>query len=338
MIVNDLGKNLTNKTEAICDYVLLGQSVLEAEAKALLGVSKQLGSSLKAAVDILLNHKGKIVVSGIGKSGYVAQKMSATLCSTGTPSVFLHPGEAIHGDLGIYSPGDPTIFISKSGTTVELMRLVPILREFNSPIIAILSNVNSPLGESADVILNATVSAEADPLKLVPTSSTLAAMGVGDVLASCLMKASSFKADDFMRFHPGGQLGRNLNYMVKDVMHKANKVALLDLKATLLEAVEAMTKVPYGAVCIVEDGCLKGILTEGDIRRQILGQRDFSKTLVKDVMTQNPTYIGPNASLREAVCLMEDRPSQISVLPVIGEKGEFLGLVRIHDIYQPQLG
>jgi len=322
----------------ICDYVVLGQSVLEAEAKALLGVAKHLNNSLKAAIDIILNHKGKVVVSGIGKSGYVAQKIASTFCSTGTPAVFLHPGEAMHGDLGIYSPGDPTIFISKSGTTVELVRLIPILREFSSPIIAILSNVNSPLAENADVVLNATVPAEADPLKIVPTSSTLAAMGIGDVLASCLMKAKSFKEDDFMRFHPGGQLGRNLGYMVKDVMHKTSKVAVLDLNTTLLEAVVAMTKAPHGAACIVQEGQLRGIVTDGDIRRQLLNNKDFSKVLAKDVMTKNPICIRPTASLGEAVRLMEDRPSQISVLPVVGEQGNLMGLLRIHDIYQPQLG
>lgn len=322
----------------ISDYVLLGQSVLEAEAKALLGVAKYLNNSLNRAIDIILNHKGKVVVSGIGKSGHVAQKIASTFCSTGTPAVFLHPGDAMHGDLGIYSPGDPTIFVSKSGTTVELVRLIPILKGFDSPIIAILSNVNSPLSENADVVLNATVPTEADPLKIVPTSSTLAAMGIGDVLASCLMNAKSFKEDDFMRFHPGGQLGRNLGHMVKDVMHKTSKIAVLDLNATLLEAVIAMTKAPYGATCIAEKGQLEGIITEGDIRRQLLNNKDFSKILAKDVMTRNPTCIGPNASLGEAVRLMEDRPSQISVLPVIGGNGELLGLVRIHDIYQPQLG
>jgi arabinose-5-phosphate isomerase len=202
------------------DWREIARAVIEDEARVLATVAARLDHHWNAAVEVLLNHKGKVIVSGIGKSGHVGQKIAATLASTGTPAVFLHAAEAVHGDLGIYTPGDPSILISKSGSTAELLRLIPILRQFRSPLIAIVGNLNSPMAKQADVVLDARVDREADPLNLAPTCSTTAALALGDALAVVLMQARSFTDKDFARYHPAGQLGRNLWLKVADVMHQ----------------------------------------------------------------------------------------------------------------------
>ena len=196
-----------------------------AEAEAIRLAAERLDENLIHAVEIIVSHEGKTIITGIGKSGHICQKITGTFCSTGTPAVFLHATEAVHGDLGIYTPGDPTIMISKSGTTAELVRLIPILREFQSPLIGILGNINSPLAREMDVVLDASVNHEADPLNLAPTSSSTVALALGDALAAGLMNARGFNEEDYARFHPSGQLGRNLLLHVEDLMHPLDKVA-----------------------------------------------------------------------------------------------------------------
>jgi len=290
-------------------------------------------------VQLILDHAGKVVVSGVGKSGHIGQKLAATLASTGTPAVFLHAAEAVHGDLGIYTPGDPSILISKSGSTAELLRLVPVLRQFRSPLIAIVGNPKSPLGRGVDLVLDARVDREADPLDLAPTCSSTVALAIGDALAVSLMHARKFTQQDFARYHPAGQLGRNLWLRVADVMHQGEDVAWVHLDTPLRRVIIAMTERPLGAACVVDgEFNLLGLVTDGDLRRALLAHDDIRHLRAADCMTRRPMTIAPEASLRDAVHLMEDRPSQISVLPVSDLKtGRCLGLVRIHDIYQPDL-
>jgi arabinose-5-phosphate isomerase len=321
------------------DWQKIAQEVLAAEAQALTAVAARLDQNLTKAVELLLQPEGKAVVSGIGKSGHIAQKIAATLASTGTPAVFLHAAEAVHGDLGIYTPGDPSILVSKSGSTAELLRLIPVLRQFQSPLIAILGNLNSPMARQADVVLDARVEKEADPLNLAPTCSTTAALALGDALAVVLMMARRFTDQDFARYHPAGQLGRNLWLKVAEVMHQNDAVAWVQPETPLRQVIIAMSQRPLGAACVVdEDLRLLGIITDGDLRRTLLTHEDIRRLHASDCMTRQPTTISPEASLRQATRIMEDRPSQISVLPVVDSlTRRCLGLIRIHDIYQPEL-
>lgn len=308
---------------------------MKIEADAIQLASERLNGDFSRAVEILIAYSGKIVVSGMGKSGYIAQKIAATFSSTGSPAIFLHPADAVHGDLGVYTPGDPTIFISKSGSTVELLRLIPILREFNSPLIGILGNLNSTLALQVDAVLDACVEHEADPLDLAPTASTAVALALGDALAAALMEVRNFKAQDFARFHPGGQLGRNLWLHVADVMHGLEKIACVQPAASLKDVVIAMTQFPLGAACVLDERKrLAGIITDGDVRRALQKIDDIRLLTAEQVMVTKPTTIAPDSSLMLAVDRMEKRISQISVLPVVDADGTCLGLLRIHDIYQ----
>ncbi|MEW6237833.1 MAG: KpsF/GutQ family sugar-phosphate isomerase [Candidatus Omnitrophota bacterium] len=317
----------------------VAKETLKSEADAILQVSSRLGDNIDAAVKIILNYPGKTVVAGMGKSGHIAQKIAATLCSTGTPSVFLHPAEALHGDLGVYEAGDPTILISKSGSTNELLRLIPLLRSLKSPLIAIIGNLDSPLAREADVILDACVEREADPLGLAPTASAITALALGDALASALMSARRFTEQDFANFHPAGQLGRNLWLKVADVMHPKNRVAQASPDSALKELIISMTQYNLGAACVLDENeRLAGIITDGDLRRALLNHEETWTLRAADMMTRSPVTISPHAALKEALQLMEDRPSQISVLPVLETStNRWLGLIRVHDIYQPML-
>jgi arabinose-5-phosphate isomerase len=321
------------------DWREIGRAVLENEARALAAVAARLDHHWNEAVELLLRHQGKVVVSGIGKSGHVGQKIAATLASTGTPAVFLHAAEAVHGDLGIYTPGDPSILISKSGSTAELLRLIPILRQFRSPLIAIVGNLNAPMAKKADIVLDAQVDREADPLNLAPTASTTVALALGDALAVALMQARQFTDKDFARYHPAGQLGRNLWLKVADVMHQDEAVAWVQPETPLRQVIIAMSQHSLGAACVVDqDRLLLGIITDGDLRRVLLTHEDIRGLQAVQGMTRQPTTISPQASLKEATRLMEDRSSQISVLPVVDPLSQrCLGLLRIHDIYQPEL-
>ena len=317
----------------------IASNILKAEAKELINVADRIDKSVVKAAKIILKHDGKVVVCGVGKSGLIGQKIVATFCSTGTQAVFLHASDALHGDLGIYRPGDPTILISKSGATDEVVRLIPLLREFKSPLIGIIGNNDSPLADKVDVVLDSTVSSEADPLGVVPTNSTTVTMAIGDALAAVLMTAKNFNQEDFARFHPGGNLGRRLKLQVKDVMTPIDKVAVVPPKQSIKETVLLMTKKPQGAA-IVSDSSKKliGLITDGDLRRGFAQNGNINELVVSDVINKNPIYIYSNARLQDAVSLMEDRISQISVLPVLDNKNDkCVGLLRLHDIYQSKL-
>ena len=322
------------------EWLDAARAAMELEAEAITAAARRLDGNLSRAVDLMLAHSGKVVVTGIGKSGHVGKKIVATLCSTGTPAVFLHPAEATHGDLGVYTHGDPTLMISKNGTTAELVRLVPILRKLRSPLIGIVGNPASPLARQMDALLDATVEREADPNNLAPTASVIVALSLGHALAVALMLARNFSVEEFGRLHPGGQLGRNLRLSVRDAMHRGEEVAWASPEDSLKEVVILMTQRPLGAACIVdENGKLSGLITDGDLRRALRAHDDIRPLRAADVMTARPIVVGPDARLLEALRLMEDRPSEISVLPVTDPaSGRCLGLIRLHDLYQASLG
>jgi arabinose-5-phosphate isomerase len=244
----------------------------------------------------------------------------------------MHPTEALHGDLGIYSPGDPTFFVSRSGSTDELLTLVPLLRHFHSPLVAIVGNPHSLLAQKCDHVLEAYVDREADPLDLVPTTSTITALSMGDALASALIVERNFRPADFAQFHPGGNLGRQLLLRVSDVHHPLDRIALGTLQTPIREVVIAMTERPFGACCIVDgENYLLGIITDGDVRRLIRRTEDLRGITAGDICGRSPRTISPDATLAAAVSAMESGPSQVGILPVVDADRRLLGLIRLHD-------
>src|SRR5579864_557028 len=312
------------------------RKAMEIEAEAIARSAKRLDGNLSRAVDLILDGPGKLVVTGLGKSGLVARKIVATLCSTGTPAVFLHAAEASHGDLGIYAPGDPTLMVSKSGSTAELLATIPFLRDLPSPRIGILGNPASPLASQMDVVLDASVQRESDPDNLAPTASTTVALSLGHALTVALMRARNFGVEDFGRFHPGGHIGRSVRLIAADALHGPDEVAWAKPDHSLKQVVIAMTQHPLGAACVADGaGQLLGLITDGDLRRALQTHDDIRTLRAADVMTTNPITIAPEARLLDALRLMEDRPSQISVLPVVDPvTRQCLGLLRVHDIYR----
>jgi arabinose-5-phosphate isomerase len=315
-------------------WLAAARAAMEIEAESIHRAAVRLDGELIRAVELILAHPGKVIVTGIGKSGHIARKIVATLCSTGTAAVFLHPAEAVHGDLGIYTPGDPTVLLSNRGTSAELQALVPLLRQFRSPLIGILGNLASPLAAQMDVLLDASVAREADPHNLAPTASAVTALALGHALGIALMCARNFTPEEFGRFHPGGQLGRNLRLSVAAAMHTGDEVAWVAPQTALKDVIIAMTRRPMGGACVVEgDGTLAGFLTDGDLRRALTSHDDIRTLRAADAMTATPVTVGPDATLGQALELMERRRSQISVLPVVDGERRALGLLRIHDIY-----
>lgn len=317
----------------------IAAKILRKEGQELIDAADRIPEPMARVCEIIANHPGKVVICGMGKSGLIAQKIAATLCSIGSKAVFLHAAEAVHGDLGIYAPGDPTIVISKSGATEELVRLIPILKEFNSQLIGILGNLKSPLADQMDVVLDASVSKEADPLGIVPTSSTTLTLAIGDALAAVLMSHRGFDHDDFAKLHPAGDLGRRLRLTVEKIMQPIKDVATVHLDDKLRKVVIEMTEKPQGAALVMDgDSELLGIVTEGDLRRCLAENGDIDQLKVSEVMTENPVSVNLDAPLNDAVTLMEDRESQISVLPVVNGDGKSCaGLLRLHDVYQTRL-
>ena len=257
-------------------WIEAAQKAMQIEAGAVARAALRLDGNLPCAIELILAHSGKLVVTGLGKSGHVARKIVATLCSTGTPAVFLHAAEASHGDLGLYSPGDPTLMVSKSGNTFELLQLIPFLRELPSRRIGILGNPLAPLASEMDVVLDASVEREADPDNLAPTASATVALSLGHALAVALMRARNFGVQDFERVHPGGHLGRSLRLTVRDVMHGRNEIAVAHPDDSLKQVVIAMTHFPLGAACVVDaSGRLMGLVTDGDVRRALQAHDDI---------------------------------------------------------------
>ena len=290
----------------------LAQSILESESKLLKKVAKQIDKDIVKAANLIAKHDGK------------------------TKSGFMHASDALHGDLGIYNPGDPTILISKSGNTEELVRLIPILRDFDSPLIGIVGNTDSFIAKNVDIVINGTIDKEVDPLEIVPTASALVAMAIGDALASVLMVKRGFQHKDFAKYHPGGELGKQLGLTVKDLMHPIKEVAVFKIDSSLSDVAKLMTKKPLGAALILaKNKTLLGIVTEGDIRKAIASNKK-PNDLIDNLINSNPVVISSDTIISDAMKIMEDRQSQISVLPVIEDK-KCVGLLRLHDLYQTKL-
>ncbi len=311
---------------------------LEKESSSISKMASRLDDNFNKAVEAILKSSGKVIVTGVGKSGIVGKKIAVTLSSTGTPAMFMHACEAVHGDLGVYEKGNVVIVVSNSGSTSECLRLFPIFRKFGATIIALIGNLNSPMGRDADIVLDATADGgEADPLKIVPTNSAVCAMAYGDALVCALMKARNYTLTDYARSHPAGQLGRSITLSVDEVMHRADVCPVVLAETPIRKVVIEMTSKPLGAACVVdESGKLSGIITEGDLRRMLQKVVNLDELKCADIMTKNPVCVKPEAHLVEAINLMENRPSKISVLPVVDGEGMFLGLIGLHDIYQSQ--
>lgn len=312
----------------------LAKTVLLKEASCLREASSKINDDFFSAVQYILKMKpeNQILLSGIGKSAAVAKKIASSLNSIGIKAFFLHCTEVLHGDWGIYRKGDLVIVFSKSGSGSELIQFLSFLKTFNAKILAVAGNLNSPLAKQAEWVLDASVKEEADPLGIIPTSSTTLAMALGDALVAALVQARNFKKTDFAVFHPGGQLGKNLLHKVETIMHK--KFASVKPGASAKELIISMTSHPLGAACVTENGKLVGIITDGDLRRALLKTEHFHTLKAKDLMTRNPARVSSNDRIEDALELMENRKSQISVLPVMDSKTKKLsGLVRIHDIY-----
>jgi arabinose-5-phosphate isomerase len=312
---------------------------LEAEAVAQAAAHLQ-PAEIEQALTLLHDCRGKIVVVGVGKSGNVAQKIAATLTSTGTLAVYLHPSDALHGGLGIVTSEDVVVVISNSGETDEILSMLPYLKHRRVPIIAIIGNLRSTLAARADVLINASVEKEACPLGLAPTTSTTVALAIGDALAIALMQCKELTPEAFALNHPAGRLGKRLSLRVSDVMHGGAENPKIKPDAPLLEVVRAISRGGLGAVNVVsDDGQLIGLITDGDLRRTLErgDLADLAHLTSATIMTRKPITTTPDTLAYDALRVLEDRPSQISVLPVVDETGACVGLIRLHDIVRSGL-
>ncbi len=309
--------------------------VLSTEEEALKFVRENLGEEFCRAVEEIFRCQGKVVLTGIGKSGLVARKISATLSSTGTPSIFIHAAEAVHGDLGTLSPQDIILAVSYSGESEEIKRLVYFVKRLGFKLISITGNPNSTLGRNSDIVINARVPREASPFGMVPTSSTTAAMALGDALAVALMIKRNFGQDDFARFHPGGALGKKL-LKVGDLMHRGEELPVVHEDALLQEVVEEISRKGFGTTAVVDrDGRLVGIITDGDLRRALLRDGKIFEKRAHQIMTRNPITIGREELASRALKIMEDK--KITCLLVPDEEGKLEGLLHLHDLWRTEL-
>ncbi|KVC92419.1 arabinose-5-phosphate isomerase [Burkholderia ubonensis] len=314
----------------------LARDVLDIEADAVRALSEQLDGDFVKAVALLLGCGGRVVVSGIGKSGHIARKIAATLASTGTPAFFVHPAEASHGDLGMVTADDVFIGISYSGESEELVAILPLVKRIGAKLIAITGRAESSLGQLADVNLNAAVAKEACPLNLAPTASTTAALALGDALAVAVLDARGFGSEDFARSHPGGTLGRRLLTYVRDVMRTGDEIPSVGLDATLSDALFQITAKRMGMTAVVgADGKVAGIFTDGDLRRVLERDGDFRRLPIADVMTRQPRTIGPDHLAVEAVELMERH--RINQMLVVDADGALIGALNMHDLFSKKV-
>lgn len=306
----------------------IAKKTIRSESKAIENLSDLLTDDFAKIVSLIYNSKGRLVVTGIGKSAIIAQKIVATLNSTGTPSMFLHASEAVHGDLGMVQPDDVVICISKSGNSPEIKILVPILNRFGNTLIAMTGNLTSFLAKHSQYILNTTVESEACPNNLAPTNSTTAQLVMGDCLAVCLMEMRQFKGEDFAKYHPGGALGKKLLLRVKDMLDGSRKPQVspqTDIRTTIFEISEKR----LGVAAVVDQNKLIGIITDGDIRRMLSKNETITGITAGDIMTQNPKTIGPEDMVVEALNIMED--FSITQL-IVADQGTYLGVIHLHDI------
>ena len=307
------------------------REVLQIEAQGVLDLIERIGTEFEQAVEMILNSKGRVIFTGIGKSGLVGRKIMATLNSTGTPSLFLHPVEAVHGDLGVVTANDIVIAISNSGYTNELVNILPILKNLGAKLIAFCGDPESPLAKQSHLFINVGVEREACPLGLAPTTSTTAALAMGDALAVVLINRKQFNRKDFKRFHPGGSLGDRFSINIKEVMLTGDQVPLVTIDQTVRETIFEVNKKKLGASLVVDNSLiLLGIVTDGDIRRSLLKWKDIMGLKVEKIMSTSPKMIDEEKKVSEAVTLMEY--NAITVLPVVDKAKRVKGIVHLHGL------
>ena len=321
-----------NKTIAATPRALeLAREVLNIEAAAVQALAARLDENFLNALNVILRCEGRVIVSGMGKSGHIARKIASTMSSTGTPAYFVHPGEASHGDLGMITHSDVIIALSYSGESQELMTIVPMIKRQGAKLVSMTGNPSSSLAKAADIHLNASIDKEACPMGLAPTASTTAALALGDALAVALLDAKGFGAEDFARSHPGGSLGRRLLTRVRDIMRSEERLPMVRENAVLSDAILEISKKGVGMTAIVDAGQhVLGIYTDGDLRRTLEKKLDFNATPVRSVMSSNPRCIGPDALAAEAVQMMEQY--NINQMLVVDEQHRLVGALNMHDL------
>ncbi|KTC80022.1 KpsF/GutQ family sugar-phosphate isomerase [Legionella cherrii] len=313
------------------NFCTLGLAVIETEAQAVFELSQRIDNRFEKACELLLACKGRIVVTGMGKSGHIANKIAATLSSTGSPSFFMHPGEASHGDLGMITRQDTVIAISHSGNTLELVTLLPLLKRMEVPLITLTGNSESTLAKAADVNLDVSIKQEACPLGLAPTTSTTVALVMGDALAIALLQARGFSEEDFALSHPGGSLGKRLLLRIDELCHHGDQLPLVHENATVSEALIEVTDKKLGMTCIVDNkGYLVGVYTDGDVRRTLTRQYDINTTPIKEVMTRNARTIPKGMLAAEALAIMQKH--SITSLIVIDDEKRPTAVLHLHDL------
>ncbi len=310
----------------------LALAVIKTEADAIRGLEQEINKpSFIHACQLMLDCTGRVVVTGMGKSGHIAGKIAATLASTGTPAFFVHPGEASHGDLGMITSSDVVLALSNSGETGEIVTILPIIKRLNVPLIAMTGNPDSTLSRAATANINVSVKKEACPLGLAPTASTTAALAMGDALAVALLESRGFTEEDFARSHPGGALGRRLLLLIDDLIHTGEQIPRVNSDTLVSDALVEMTRKGLGMTAVVDAGNrLLGIFTDGDLRRTIDRRLDVHSAVVGDVMTVNCKTVHPGMLAAEALKIMDD--TKINALPVINDKGELVGALNMHDL------
>lgn len=311
--------------------ISLGKAVIQTEADAVTDLLPRIDANFAEACNFMLQCKGRIVVTGMGKSGHIGNKIAATLASTGSPSFFVHPGEASHGDLGMITSHDVVLAMSNSGETGELVTIVPIIKRLGVPLISMTGNPESTLAQEADVALDISVQKEACPLGLAPTASTTATLAMGDALAVALLEARDFTEEDFARSHPGGSLGRRLLVHVNDIMHTGDRIPSVSIEATLPETLVEMTDKALGMTAILDqNSTLQGIYTDGDLRRTLDQQIDIHSAKVVDVMREGCVTVQPQMLAAEALQLMQER--KINALLVVNQDNQLVGALNMHDM------
>jgi arabinose-5-phosphate isomerase len=316
------------------NIIEVAKKCLLTEVSALESLTAFINADFVLAIETIFKANGRLIISGIGKSAIIAQKIVATLNSTGTPSIFLHAADAIHGDLGIVQPDDVVMIISKSGESPEIKVLVPLIKNFGNKVIGMVGNVNGYLAKHCDIIINTTVTEEACPNNLAPTSSTTAQMVFGDAIAVTLMELHGFSANDFAKFHPGGMLGKKLYLRVED-LYTQNSKPSITLDSNIKEIIVSISQNRLGATVVVNnDNTIQGLITDGDLRRMLEQQEDINRLVAKDIMTHNPLVIPPNALAIEVLDIL--RKKNITQL-IVAENNLYLGIIHIHDIVREGL-
>ena len=313
------------------NFCTLGLAVIETEAQAVFELTQRIDAQFEKACELLLACKGRIVVTGMGKSGHIANKLAATFSSTGSPAFFMHPGEASHGDLGMITGQDIVVAISHSGNTHEIVTLLPILKRLEVPLIALTGNKESILAKIADVNLDVSIKQEACPLGLAPTTSTTVSLVMGDALAIALLQVRGFSAEDFALSHPGGALGKKLLLRIDDLCHKADQLPIINQNALISEALIEVTEKKLGMTCVVDNfGNLVGVYTDGDIRRTLTRQLDINTTQIKEVMTHNAQTIQKGILAAEALAIMQKY--SITSLVVVENDNKPHAVLHLHDL------